>query len=53
MEPALPLSGGHRKGIVDEDATIREQEVIFKDENYNEFKFKDYFQVRSRRSHIK
>ena len=37
------LSGGQRKGIVDVDATIREQEVVFKDANYNEFKFRDYF----------
>jgi hypothetical protein len=40
---SVTLSGGQRKGIVDEAATIREQEVIFKDEKYNEFKFKDYF----------
>ncbi|MGE5355285.1 MAG: carboxypeptidase-like regulatory domain-containing protein [Deltaproteobacteria bacterium] len=37
------IAGGQRRGIVDVDKTIREQEVVFKDEKYNEDKFKDYF----------
>lgn len=38
-------SGGQRYGIVDHEASVREQEIVYKDEKLNEFKFKDYFRV--------
>lgn len=40
---SVTMSGGQRHGIVDEAKTIQEQEVVYKNENYNEYKFKDYF----------
>ena len=41
----MNVAGGQRHGIIDEVATQLEQEVLFKDEQYNEFKFKDYFRA--------
>ena len=36
-------AGGKRKGIVDHIASAEQGEVIFKDEGFNDGKFKDYF----------
>ena len=36
-------AGGKRKGEVDPEASAEQGEVIFKDEGFNEDKFKDYF----------
>ena len=38
-------AGGHRYGIIDLEASRKEQEVIFLDAHYNEFQFKDYFRA--------
>jgi len=40
---SVTLTGGQRHGIVDEVKTIKEQEIVYKDQLYNEYKFKDYF----------
>ncbi len=38
-------SGGQRYGLIDHAASVREQDIVYKDEKLNEFKFKDYFRV--------
>ena len=36
-------AGGKRKGIIDPIASAEQGEVIFQDEGFNDFQFKDYF----------
>ena len=41
----VTLAGGKRYGIVDDSASLAEKEVIYIDDQYNEFQFADYFRA--------
>ncbi len=38
-------TGGRRYGEIDLEASNREQEIVYTDEHYNEYQFKDYFRT--------
>ena len=42
---SVSIAGGQRYGVIDSVATQLEQEVVYEKNNYNEFKFKDYFRA--------
>lgn len=41
----ITLAGGKRYGIVDNASSILERELIYLDEDYNEYQFKNYFRT--------